>query len=229
MRYKLAIVGAENQTRGNAPFDNPDYDLWTFSDWLTADWMRRCDAVIEVHAPAVYRKHPRTPEYWQALRTTKTQVYMCPVVDPKVPAAIEYPLDGILDMLAGTNCSAPIKPFNCTLAYALALGVFKEYQVIDVYGVELANNGGYSKQSSDFAFWVGFAAGRGIAVNINCSGGMFSHLLYGVEDTTQTAIIYELIQETIKQRDSANQKANAAGGALQVLQHLLNQGGASIE
>jgi len=221
VRDKLAIVGAETETRENAPFDDPEYDIWTFSDWITADWMKRYDAVLEVHGPAVYRNHPRTPEYWQVLQTTDKAVYMCPVADPKVPAAIEYPLESILGMLHGTNNGKSFKPLNCTLAFAIALGILKEYPVIDVYGVELAHGGQFSKQSSDFAFWTGFADGRGITVNVNCSDGMFSHPLYGVEDTTPTAKLYELMQSTIKQRESATQTVNAANGALQVLQHLL--------
>jgi hypothetical protein len=222
VRDKLAIVGAEPQTRENAPYNNPDYDIWSFADWLTADWLRRCDAILEVHAPAYYRNHPRTPEYWQALQDTDTTVYMCPVADPKVPAAVEYPLEAVLAMLGkSTNAGKPLRVFNCTVAFAMALGILQEYPVIDIYGVELASTGQYSKQGVDYAFWKGFAAGRGITINTNCSAGMFAHPLYGVEDTTPTAQIYELIQSTLKQREDANQTVNAANGALQVLQHLL--------
>lgn len=222
MRHKLAIVGAEAQTRENAPYDNLEYDIWSFSDWLTADWLKRCDAIIEVHAPAVYRNHPRTPGYWQALQQTETTVYMAPIADMKIPTAVEYPLDYVLAMLGdSTNAGKPLKPFNCTLAFALALGIYQGYKVIDVYGVELANGGAYSKQSSDFAFWVGFAAGRGVTININCSEGMFSHPLYGVEDTTPIAKLQKLLQETITQREDAKRTVNAANGALQILQLLL--------
>jgi hypothetical protein len=216
----LAIVGAEAQTRENAPYDNLDYDIWSFADWLTADWLRRCDAILEVHAPAYYRNHPRTPGYWKALQETDTAVYMCPIADPKVPAAIEYPMDAVMAMLGkSTNAGKKLKPFNCTLAYGLAFGILQEYEVIDVYGVELG--GEYSKQSGDFAFWAGFAAGRGITININCSEGMFSHPLYGVEDTTPISKLYKLMQETMQQRETAKETVAAANGALQVLQHLM--------
>jgi hypothetical protein len=223
VRDKLAIVGAEAQTRENAPYDNPDYDIWSFSDWLTADWLKRCDAIIEVHAPAVYRNHPRTPEYWQALQRTQTTIYMAPIADPLVPAAIEYPLYDVLAMLGhSTNMGKGVKPFNCSLAYAMALGVFQGYSIIEVYGVELNTNvGTYSKQSKDFAFWVGFAAGRGITVHTNCSKGMFSHPLYGVEDATPTSKLYQMMQSTISQREQAQKTVDAANGALQVITELL--------
>ena len=121
-----------------------------------------------------------------------------------------------------TNGGKPIKTFNCSLAYAMALGVLKEYRVIDIYGVELnINMGTYSKQSKDFAFWKGFAVGHGITVNTNCSEGMFAHPLYGVEDTTPTSKLYEMMQSTVAQREQAQKTVDAANGALQVITELL--------
>jgi len=147
---------------------------------------------------------------------------MCPVADPKVPAAVEYPLEAVLAMLGkSTNAGKPLRVFNCTVAFAMALGILQEYPVIDIYGVELASTGQYSKQGVDYAFWKGFAAGRGITINTNCSAGMFSHPLYGVEDTTPISKLYKLMQETVKQRETAKETVAAANGALQVLQHLL--------
>jgi len=70
----LAIVGAEAQTRENAPYDNLDYDIWSFADWLTADWLRRCDAILEVHPITAI-----TPERLATGRHCKkpTRLFIC--------------------------------------------------------------------------------------------------------------------------------------------------------
>ena len=221
-RNKLAIVGAEPHTRENAPYNDLDYDIWTFSDWLLADWLKRCDAIIEIHGIEVYRNHPRSPGYWDALQKATIPVYMYPFADTKVKSSIEFPLDGVLEMLnkAKTN-GQPFKNLNCTTVYAIALGIYQQYEVIDIYGVELWPDSPYNKQRADFAFWVGFAAGRGIELNINCSDKLFNHKLYGIEDKTQTAKLYELIETVSKQKEEAVRTANTADGALQLLNRLL--------
>jgi len=223
-KRKLAIVGSEPHTRENAPYNDPEYDIWSFSDWLLADWLKRCDAIIEIHGIEIYRNHPRSPGYWDALQKTTIPVYMYPFADPKVPNAIEFPLDGVLGMLskAKTNGKA-FKNLNCTTVYAIALGIYMGYEVIDIYGVELWPDSPYNKQRADFAFWVGFAAGRDIELNINCSEQLFNHKLYGIEDKTPTAKLFEIRDVLSKQKDEATRTANTADGALQLLNKLLEE------
>lgn len=223
-RHKLAIVGAEPHTRENAPYDNQDYDIWSFSDWLLADWLKRCDAIIEIHGIEIYRNHPRSPGYWDALQKTTVPIYMYPFADQKVQSSKEYPLDAVLGMLHNAKASGkPFKNLNCTTVYAIALGIYMGYEVIDVYGVELWPDSPYNKQRADFAFWIGFAAGRGIELNVNCSEKLFNHQLYGIEDKTPTARLQELMGVVAKQKDEAVRTANTADGALQLIRQLLEE------
>ena len=221
---KVAIVGSQELTRDNAPYNDPEYEIWSFSDWLTAPWLKRCDALFEIHLANVYMNHPRTPEYWFALQQTTIPVYMNPVADPRVPNSVLYPLDSVLGLVSsGKNLNKSFKPLNSSVAFAMGLAILKEYDVIDVYGVELENPGEqFAKQSNLFAFWVGVAVSRGIEVNVNCSNGLFHKPLYGSEDTTPTAMYTELL--TNLNNDIAIYKSylDMATGGKNLIENILN-------
>lgn len=226
MKDKLAIVGAEPHTRDNAPWENAEYDIWTFADWGPKEWVKRCDALIEIHRPtgrSGYTEHPRSPEYWGWLQKTETPVYMYPA-DPRIKNSVDYPLDSVLAMLKhANNKSRAFQPLNSSLAYALALGVLKKYPQIDVYGVEMTHSSEYRSQQPIFAFWVGFAAGRGIKLNIQCTEGLFIQPLYGIEELYNNDLVHQYIVDIEKQREDAEHVRWAADGALQVLRSLLER------
>ena len=221
---KVAIVGAQPLTRNNAPFENPAYEIWSMSDWICSAWLRRCDRLLEIHQPGYYMNHPRSPEYWQKLQETDYPVYMYPIADPRVPKSVLYPMKGVLDMLKlGKNMEEDFTPLNSSVAYLIALAIYLKFEVIDVYGVELAHSSEYMSQQPIFAFWSGVALGQGITLNINCSNGLFNQPLYGLEDTTEKAKIFSMIEAVRKQMTEAGKITTLGEGAIQALQGLLNE------
>lgn len=46
---KLALVGMNTRTRANAPFDDPDYEIWTLNESYTGAWMKRYDVLFQLH------------------------------------------------------------------------------------------------------------------------------------------------------------------------------------
>lgn len=219
---KVAIVGAQNLTRDNAPFDDSSFDIWSFSDWICSDWLKRCDGLIEIHSPLVYMKHPRTPGYWEKLQTVEIPVWMYPVADPRVPGAELYPLDGVLEMISsGKQLGEAFVPLNSSISYAVALAIYMQYDVIDVYGVEMAHSSQYMSQQPVFAFWNGVAVGKGIELNINCSNGLFIQPLYGFEDTIPKAKINSYMKVIADQLQDAEKLKLMAEGAKQLAKALL--------
>lgn len=218
---KVAIVGSEQKTRDSAPFDDTTFDIWSFADWLTSSWLKRLDALIEIHDASVYMNHPRTPEYWEALQKTEVPVWMYPIADPKVKSAKTYPLAEVLSLCKGTNSGKAVKLLNCSLVYALGLAIIQGYEVIDVYGVELARETKYGNQRHAFAFWSGLAMGRGIEVNTYCSDGLFHQPLYGFEtgiDTMKAQAYLELVK---KQSEEAEHTRLKNQGAMMILEKLV--------
>jgi len=218
---KVAIVGSEENTRDSAPFDDLSYEIWSFADWLTSAWLKRLDALIEIHSPSMYMNHPRTPDYWDALQITDVPVWMYPIADPKVNSAKLYPLQEVLSLCKGTNSNKPIRLLNCSLVYALGLAIFQEYDVIDVYGVGLSRETKYGSQRHAFAFWCGVAMGRGIEVNVHCSEGLFHQPLYGIEtgmETTKAQAYMDIVKQQMEEAERAKLQTQ---GALMILEKLV--------
>ena len=219
---KLAIVGAEPQTRDNAPWDDSDYDIWAISNWAAAGWMKRCTAVVEVHKPELYRNHPKDPTYWTWLKNTRIPVYM-QTVDDGVPASIEYPLREVLSMLPIKVKGLSARPLNSSIAYAIGLAILQGYEEIDLYGIEMASSSEYRSQQPIFSFWVGFAAGRDIDLNINCTDKLFIQPLYGYEETMNNDKIHSYISGMKEQQAELLKQSNMLEGALALARQLVEE------
>lgn len=71
--------------------------------------------------------------------------------DASIPCAIPYPITG--------------RPYlTNTIAYMLALAVYRGYASIKLYGVDMAVNEEYAKDRQCVLYWLGVAEGQGIAV-----------------------------------------------------------------
>ena len=219
---KVAIVGSQERTRGNAPYEDASYDIWSFADWICYPWLKRCDGIFEIHSARYYMAHPRTPQYWDKLQATTIPVWMYPVADPRIPGAVEYPLNEVLSMVSkGKENGVNFKPLNCSVAYAIGLAIYLEYEVIDVYGVELNTISEYMHQKGHFAFWSGVALGKGIELNINCSNGLFVQPLYGYEEDMPTVIIGKYMEALTQQINKIEKEKLMAQGALQLASKLM--------
>lgn len=176
---KLAIVGAHEATRDNAPFDNPDYEIWGITRYAKADWMKRCDTVIEIHPEPFYTNHPEDKGYWEWLQNTDATVRMLHL-HMDIKNAVMYPLQSIRDELLKNVYvhGERITNLGSSPDFAIALAIYQKYDVIDIYGVEMGIDTKYMTQRPGFAFWTGLAAGRGITLNVNCTDNLFTQPVY---------------------------------------------------
>lgn len=222
---KLAIVGAEPLTRDNAPWDDQEYEIWVFNEWATQEWCKRFDAVLQMHTKDVYQNvyNKRSPGYWDWLKSKRGKPVYMQDVDPDVPDSKKYPLDKVLTLLENVKTKGvKPKPLNSTVAYAISLGILQDYNVIDIYGVEMSNSSEYHSQQPLFAFWVGLAAGKGIQLNVNCTQGLFVQPLYGYEDMRQNEKLHGYINGLKEQQAEAQKQANMIEGALTLARQLLD-------
>ena len=180
---KLAIVGAQELTRDNAPWNDDSFDIWTISHHAHAEWCKRFDAVIEIHERSFYISGYKDAEYFEWLKDIDQPVYMIDV-HAEVKNAAQYPLEEIKEKLLAniTVSGKQVENFCSSADYTLALAIYKGYKEIDIYGIEMAHSSEYKNQQSSFTFWVGVAIASGIKVNINCTSGLFNKPLYGRQD-----------------------------------------------
>ena len=71
-----------------------------------------------------------------------------------LPSSIVFPLEEM-----------HIQYFECSISYMLAYAIYKGATAIDVYGVNLIDE--YIVQKANVEYWVGYARGKGIIVNVN--------------------------------------------------------------
>ena len=83
-----------------------------------------------------------------------------PVITQKkhnlLPTAIPFPLDEM-----------PIKYFTGSIAYIIAYAIYKKATEIEMYGVPLFLKEEYTEQRPCIEFWMGYAMGKGIKVDIH--------------------------------------------------------------
>jgi len=180
----LAIVGSHPDTRENAPFDDPNFDIWLFNEApMKPEIYRRWDLCLQIHLPEVYTSAENwvNKDHWAWLQKDhgEGKRIMMHDVDPRIPNSDKYPLEEILELI-------PWKYLRSSPAMALALGIYLGYGHIALYGSELTSNTEYRYQAINYAFWIGFALGRGIELDMQCWRNEFVYQpVYGYEGELQ--------------------------------------------
>ncbi len=208
---KLAIVGSHPETRGNAPFEDANYDIWVFNEAAQSEWCKRWDAVFQLHRPEVYRSPNNhvNKNHWQWLQQSHGKTIWMQNVDPMVPDSRKYPLDEIMQKVPG----AGMKWFDLSTAYALALAMHLGYTEIEIYGMDLVSNTEYTYQLRCWNFWVGVALGAGIDLQLMCCKRDFGNgKLYAYEGEVQIERLFfmQRARELEAQWKDADSKLNRA-------------------
>lgn len=176
---KLAIVGSGTNTRSNAPFDDPDYDIWVFNEAAQSEWCKRWTAVFQMHKPEIYKGHnTKNATHWEWLQQQHGKPIYMETRDPQVPDSVEYPLQDAIKL-------AGVKMFPTTFAYMAALAIMQGYKEIRIFGVELSASE-YEYQANGYLFWFGFLRGRLGTENVDSAvlyldKNIFEVPLYGYE------------------------------------------------
>lgn len=139
-----------------------------------------------MHVPAIWRNplNRNDKDHYQWLKANDAiPVYMQEVY-PDVPMSRKYPLDDIVAKLLPGFTRPPNEVWDdhgmyatSSLAMALALGIYQGYKRIELWGIGLAMNTEYVYQRPGAMFWIGYALGHGIEVELK--GQMFDAPLYG--------------------------------------------------
>ncbi len=120
----LAIVGSHPDTRENAPFDDPNFEIWLYNEApQKPEVYSRWDACLQIHLPEVYSATHNwvNADHWEWLQKDHgpdKRIFMQDV-DHRVPNSVKYPLEEILEQFERRYLrSSPAE----ALALALHLG-----------------------------------------------------------------------------------------------------------
>lgn len=221
---KVALVGAEEHTRDNAPWDDEGFDIWLVNEWVLSDWVKRYTATFDLHWSHIYTnpKYDRNTGYWEWLQKEHGKPVYMQVKDPLIPDSVRFPLREInKEFLTGmTYEGRPVKNFKTSMSYLIAFAIYKGYEQIDTYGIELIGNE-YKGQNSNYAFWVGVAIGRGVKIDHHCSRGMFDAPLYGYEGFTQQSKSQSYLIGLEEQLEAKKRELHMIEGAHALAQQML--------
>jgi hypothetical protein len=180
----LAIVGSHPDSREKAPFDDPNYEIFLFNEApQKPEIYRRWDTCLQIHIPEVYSSETNwvNKDHWKWLQQDHgpdKRIFM-QEVDPRVPNSIRYPIEGVRSLV-------PYKYLRSSPAMALALAIYLGYKDISLYGNDLSSNTEYHYQATNYTFWIGFAHGRGINLDMQCwRSEFFEQPIYGYEGELQ--------------------------------------------
>lgn len=154
------------------PVFRGDSEVWVFNGPGMA--LPRCDLVFQMHLECDWG------DYGKMWMENNTEIpVMMRELRQDIPMSVQYPFEKVFEMLEGVIVKGePLQYFTSTIAWAIALAVLQKRPRVQVIGIEL-KEAEYIKQKDCFTFWVGFAAGRGTKLEIDCAEEIFKQPLYG--------------------------------------------------
>lgn len=155
------------------PCFEQDNEIWVLNG--KGATLPKYDRVFQMHLPQDWGGG--WSQRWLR-ENTKVPVYMREV-HPDIPKSVRYPFEQVFDMLSDVKIySENIELVTSSMNWAIALAVLEDRKHIRLIGMELTG-AEYEKQKDGLAFWVGFAAGKGIRLDIDCCKAVFKQPLYG--------------------------------------------------
>ena len=211
----LAIVGSHPDTRENAPFDDPNYEIWLFNEApQKPEVYKRWDICFQLHLEKVYSSTENwvNKDHWEWLQKDHgdKKIYMLDV-DPRVPNSVRYPLENVLSLLP-----PEYNYLRSTPAEALALAIHLGYKDVSLYGSELSSNTEYHYQAINYAFWIGYSHGKpDLNLDLQCwFQEFYEQPIYGFEgelqlDKEHFEGLHKEHQSRFKVKDNACEKLQA--------------------
>jgi hypothetical protein len=149
---KVAIVGLSPTSHAQAPWSDPEWDLWGLP-W-DADWPR-FHRTFEMHdAAALKHYYPDTKKHLERLKEC-ADLHMH---EPLVPNAVRYPIEDVIQTVGDYFCSS--------ISYAMALAIHERADEIALFGIDMKADDEHGYQKPNMEYLLGLARGKGIKVHI---------------------------------------------------------------
>lgn len=187
----LAIVGFSETTRGDAPYGDPNAEIWICNRLGLQEGITRWDRHFDPH-PLDWSQINHKPEDWRTYSEWLVQdfgeglVYL-PKIDPEtlvVPSAVIFPKE---EVIAGVGDR---KYFASAIGWQLGLALLLHQMYgspkrIELYGIDLRGQQEYEYQRPNAEWLLGIAQGRGIEIYLPDESALLNQdgrePLYGVE------------------------------------------------
>lgn len=237
---RIAIVGFATESRGEAPYDDPDCEIWGLN--MCEGWMllangapRRLDRLWELHDRATIeqesREDKRSVDHLAWLKANRTvPVYMVEA-QSDIPMSRRFPVEILKDYLGPLCEKLEHTPYyTSTFAFMIATAIMGIVQrrahpdvpepgeEITIAGVEMLNGEEYAYQRSCAEFWSGVVLGKGIRLVVPSRSALLeSDGLYGYAHPESLELLQRMSayyddwkKQAIAKRDEAAQRREQA-------------------
>ena len=224
---KVAIVGFGPSWK-EAPFHDPSYEIWGLNDLYGK--IPRWDKWFDLHDWD--SKDPNSIKTFVGKRTEKTKLsaYVqmdCPIYCqeawPALPTAVKFPLKEIQDKF----CNGEKGYFTNQISYMIAFALYEDYDIIEIYGVDMTVDTEYGIQRPSAEYWMGIAKGMGKEIYVPQGSTLLkSPFIYGYEQEEKMAFIEIMktrLQRAIELRQEATKKQTDLNNQLTTVNAAINQ------
>ena len=215
-RPNVAIVGFASSSTLDAPFDDPDFEIWGMNQLYR--WIPRADRWFEIHDN--YHEYVvEGTDHIGWLKTCPIPVYMTRHW-PEFPNSVRYPIERMKARFSSY--------FTSSIAFMLALAIDEGFKRIDLFGIDLSVGDEYVNQRPCAERLIGFAEGLGITVGVPIVSSLCkSSHIYGYEkDPIASGPISEedlhiRRAKLMKIRDTKITELNQVDGAMAEVDYLI--------
>ena len=162
---KVAIVGTAMSYK-EAPYGDPSWEIWGLNDhWnLLPRATRWFESQSEEHCAATNCTNGTGLPRMEWYRKAPIPVYM-PDHYASAPMSIKYPLREIQAWLSEVDPQG-FNYFTNTVSFMIALALYEGFDIIHLFGVDMAVGSEYEKQRPSCEFFLGIAKGLKVELYI---------------------------------------------------------------
>lgn len=180
-RKKVAIVGFAPSSYLLAPFQDPEWEIWSLNEAYTLPGFTRADRWFEIHIRDEIDVTQRDANHIDWLRAQKAlPIYMIRRFND-IPMSVKFPIENFIKRFK-TNY------WTNTVSYMIALAVAEGFTTIAIYGVDMAQGsvqGGpseYAEQRPSCEYFIGWARAKGCTVIVPPQSDLLGSIgLYGYD------------------------------------------------
>jgi hypothetical protein len=184
----VAFVGLAATSCSLAPFDDPDVEIWGLNEAHAFPWMKRATRWFQIHATESWKRYIAKRDVrghfdWLKKNPLDIPIYM-QYYNELVPKSRDYPLHEVVEKFFNNfrRGDLRVKYFTSTFAYMMGVALLEDFERIEIYGFEMADEIEYVKQKACAEFWIGLAMGRGVEIYTPPNCQILWSALYGGDE-----------------------------------------------
>ncbi len=217
---KIALVGSAPSSRNLAPFNDPDWEIWTCSP-SNMD-LPRSEVFFEIHAWDTMARDPELTMFLAWLRK-HPKVYL-QKLNPLFPNALAYPKDEMVGKYGPFF-------FTSSLSYMFALALEQKPTHIGIYGVDMTAGEEYAYQRPGCQYFIQKARDLGIQLEIPVESDICAPApQYGFRELNplyrkmlvRKQELQTRYHSAIAQKTAAHDEAMAISGALEDIDYIID-------